>query len=106
MATASKKLFQENILVSDDEVAQLCDFGLVCLAEWTGSGFTSTSPYGGTIRFKAPELYKSETNKKPKPTRSSDIYSLGCVTYQVGLLCLTHGRATYADLFMIGNLTI
>jgi serine/threonine protein kinase len=81
---------QHNVLISDDGVGQLCDFGLVSLAETQGpTGLTTTSPYGGTARYKAPELVPSRDNRDPKPNYASDIYAFGCITYEVRLVTLS-----------------
>lgn len=42
---------QTNVLIDDNHVARLCDFGLVRLDDWQGpAGMTTTSPYTGTER--------------------------------------------------------
>jgi serine/threonine protein kinase len=75
---------QTNVLVDDDGVAKLCDFGLVKLHDWEGvHGMTTTSPYAGTTRYKAPELFISNRNRWPEATLEADIYSLGCMMVEV-----------------------
>jgi serine/threonine protein kinase len=77
-------LWQANVLVGDDGVAKLCDFGLVRLAEWEGpAGMTTTSVYTGTERYKAPELFISSENRHPLASFEGDIYSLGCIMLEV-----------------------
>ena len=74
-----------NILIGDDGVAGIGDFGLS-----KGTSYTELTRAGqvvGTIDYLAPELVRGE-----KATRASDIYALGCVMYE----CLT-GRAPFAD---------
>lgn len=79
------------MLISDERRGQLCDFGLVSLAEWHGpAGMTTTSPYGGTERYKAHELFPSAANPDPKPSLGSDVYALGCVAYEVRELHQLH----------------
>lgn len=69
-----------NVLVDGNGVAKLCDFGLVRLAGWgVATGLTTTSPYTGTARYKAPELFMTIENRFPVATFEGDIYSLGCI---------------------------
>ena len=74
-----------NILIDDDGVAAVGDFGLT-----KGASYTELTKLGqviGTVDYLAPELVTGES-----ATRASDIYALGCVTYE----CLT-GRTPFAD---------
>jgi serine/threonine-protein kinase len=75
----------QNILIDADGVAAIGDFGLS-----KGTSYTELTRAGqvvGTIDYLAPELVKGE-----KATPASDIYALGCVTYE----CLT-GAPPFAD---------
>ncbi|KAG6832753.1 hypothetical protein H0H93_013464 [Arthromyces matolae] len=38
---------------------------------------------GSSTRWQAPELYEAKGNEMPRDTRESDVYALGCVSYQV-----------------------
>ncbi|KAJ7878116.1 kinase-like domain-containing protein, partial [Mycena olivaceomarginata] len=71
-----------NILVKDDGVCCLADFGIAVFAEmhvsWT---ISSTSSIRGAVRWLAPELLDPE--HKPKPSTTRDVYSLGCTIYEV-----------------------
>lgn len=70
-------------------VAKLCDFGLARLLEWEGpAGMTTTSPYGGTMLYKAYELFKSRENPYPLPSFASDVYALGCVILEASTFFL------------------
>lgn len=74
-----------NILIDDRGVASVGDFGLA-----KGESYTALTRMGqviGTIDYLAPELVKGES-----ATPGSDIYALGCVTYE----CLT-GRPPFAS---------
>ena len=74
-----------NILIDDAGVAAVGDFGLT-----KGASYTELTRLGqviGTIDYLAPELVKGES-----ATRASDIYALGCVTYE----CLT-GRTPFSN---------
>jgi len=77
----------DNILVDDNGHARLCDFGMARLLEGTNTG-SSTGGHG-TIRWMAPELFvldEVEENNltfAPKPTTASDIYSFGCVCFEL-----------------------
>ncbi|PVG01332.1 kinase-like protein [Serendipita vermifera] len=67
-----------NILITEDGVPQVCDFGLTRIFLQEGSsGLTTTSPHGGTERYLAPELL--DTNDTCFPTLETDVYALGCV---------------------------
>jgi serine/threonine protein kinase len=74
-----------NILIDEDGVAAIGDFGLSKGASYTE--LTRTGHVIGTVDYLAPELVKGE-----KATDASDIYALGCVTYE----CLT-GQPPFAD---------
>jgi serine/threonine protein kinase len=76
---------QSNVLIDDNEVARLCDFGLVRLEDWAGhSGTTTTTEYRGTVRYRAPELFPSRDNRySPIATYAGDIYALGGVMLEV-----------------------
>ncbi|KAF8162035.1 kinase-like domain-containing protein [Mycena galopus ATCC 62051] len=71
-----------NILVKDDGVCCLADFGIAVLAEmhvsWT---ISSTTSIQGAVRWLAPELLDPE--HRPKPSTTRDIYSLGCTIYEI-----------------------
>jgi serine/threonine protein kinase len=84
LASLKLRSWQTNILVDDDGVAKLCDFGLARLADWQGpAGLTTTSPYTGTARYKAPELFMTIENRFPVATFEGDIYSLGGILLEV-----------------------
>ncbi|KAF9448430.1 kinase-like protein [Macrolepiota fuliginosa MF-IS2] len=76
-----------NILVSSDGSACLADFGLSSMVDaqilrWTS--LDTMTQTGGTVRWEAPELMdEQDDGSSPKPTFSSDIYSLACVMYEV-----------------------
>jgi serine/threonine protein kinase len=81
---------QENLLVADDGTALLSDIGSSSL---TDDGLHChephllklTSTHWSALRYRPKELWASKENPSPKPTRSSDVYALGCVTYEVKL---------------------
>ncbi|KZV78773.1 kinase-like protein, partial [Exidia glandulosa HHB12029] len=63
-----------NVLVSDDGVARLCDFGLSRLLE--NSQSTRQTGAKGTLRWMAPELVLEDDARH---TYSSDIWACGCL---------------------------
>src|SRR5229473_6626828 len=64
----------ENMLLGSNNEVLLSDFGLVLIAQSTGS--RSTQEMGGTVAYMAPEQLQG----KPRP--ASDQYSLGVVVYE------------------------
>ncbi len=64
----------ENMLLGRNNEVLLSDFGLVLIAQSTGS--RSTQEMGGTVAYMAPEQLQG----KPRP--ASDHYSLGVVVYE------------------------
>ncbi|KZP16958.1 kinase-like protein [Athelia psychrophila] len=70
----------ENILVSDAGCAQIADFGFALIPEL--EGFTTFADRN--VRHSAPELLPlSNVDIATKPTRQSDIYSLGILLLQI-----------------------
>jgi serine/threonine protein kinase len=70
----------DNILVSDDLHAQICDFGLAKLFEES----TASSLKGaGSLRWKSPEIADGE----PK-TIESDVYAFGMTIVEVAEVSL------------------
>ncbi|KAG1728736.1 kinase-like protein [Suillus paluster] len=83
-----------NVLISSDGRAHLSDFGLsVIVVEFVGTSYF-TSALSGTVRWTAPELLAipEEDSATIIPTSQSDIYSFGCIMFQV----LT-GKAPYSE---------
>ncbi len=64
----------ENMLLGPNNQVLLSDFGLVLIAQSTGS--RSTKEMGGTVPYMAPEQLQG----RPRPT--SDQYALGIVVYE------------------------
>lgn len=74
-----------NVLISSDGRAHLSDFGLSVIAvEFVGMSYF-TSALNGTVRWIAPELLAlpEEEGAITIPTPNSDIYSFGCILFQV-----------------------
>ena len=73
---------QPNVLIDGDGHARLADFGLALLAIQTA---TESSLASGTARYMAPELHRPEQYglNHSRPTKASDIYSLGCLICEV-----------------------
>ncbi|KAF9003246.1 kinase-like domain-containing protein [Cyathus striatus] len=72
-----------NVLISDNGVACLADFGLSSIINahsliWTS--IESTVSNAGTIRWQAPELLDEESVGS---TKESDVYAFACVCYEV-----------------------
>ena len=74
---------QLNILINKDGRACLADFGLTrVIAEFTSSGPDKSS---GTLMWMSPEVLWPEKfgYRNARPTKESDVYSLGMVIYEV-----------------------
>ncbi|PVF95333.1 kinase-like protein [Serendipita vermifera] len=66
-----------NVLIDNETRARLCDFGLVVVLADTSTGWTTTSSYAGTLRYRAPELLN--VDGPVVCTFKGDIYALGCL---------------------------
>ncbi|KAJ3563209.1 hypothetical protein NP233_g9086 [Leucocoprinus birnbaumii] len=66
-----------NVLVSEKHQALLADFGIsrVC-----NSVMSASEDLGGTVRWMAPELLTVDPSR---PTMATDIWSFGCVCYEM-----------------------
>ena len=80
---------QTNIVIDANFHARLTDYGLTAIVSDpnTVEPGSTTSPSVGTVRYMSPELLNpggfemSDSN----PTKESDIYAFGVVTYQVSV---------------------
>ncbi|WP_030478601.1 serine/threonine-protein kinase [Lentzea albidocapillata] len=70
-----------NVLLDDDEIPRLADFGLVSMAG--GAGLTRTGQVVGTAAYLAPEQVRGQ-----EVTAAADVYALGLVLLE----CLTGHR--------------
>ena len=66
-----------NVILTSEGHAYLTDFGLAKRAE-TAAGLTGADQLLGTVDYVAPELIEGS-----EPDARSDIYSLGCVLYEM-----------------------
>jgi len=64
-----------NVLLDDDGVAALTDFGLARAHDWTR--ITHADQLLGTPHYLAPELIEGA-----EATQASDVYALGCLLYE------------------------
>ncbi len=75
-------VLQANIMVNDEHVAQLADFGQSTVGDGTVNGSMSNS--AGHPRWLAPELMFPEIfNGSGKSTRESDVYAFGMTALEV-----------------------
>ncbi|KAJ3568705.1 hypothetical protein NP233_g5540 [Leucocoprinus birnbaumii] len=77
------KGIQNNVLVSDAKRALITDFGnshIASASQPATEGIT-TSPIAYTARWAAPELLVATQNLRPR--RPCDIWSLGCLCYEI-----------------------
>ncbi|KAJ6514406.1 kinase-like domain-containing protein [Mycena vitilis] len=63
-----------NVLVDDDGHSRLADFGLAVVTDATRG---TTSTFGGSVRWMAPELLDGSECKRP--TTASDVYAFSCL---------------------------
>ena len=89
---------QANILISNDLVAQLADFGLSSLVDDVMHEFphvlsadTTTANRGGAVRWLAPELLGDGDDDAPRMrlSKETDIYSYAMVIIEVGFSFLS-----------------
>ncbi|KAF8340608.1 kinase-like domain-containing protein [Cantharellus anzutake] len=68
----------DNVLISDEGAAQLCDFGMSrVMNELSRVAQTTSTPLGYTIRYSSYEVIVEE-----KKTEFSDVYAFGCTSIQ------------------------
>jgi serine/threonine protein kinase len=83
------RFYQDNVLVSDDGVALINDFGMSRILNVRGF----TTRILRNIRFNAPELMPiSEQPTDIHPTFESDIFSLGMLFLQVFFILFLYDR--------------
>ncbi|PVG01086.1 kinase-like protein [Serendipita vermifera] len=80
-----------NILITEDGIGQICDFGLVRLLQDMHTSTTTTTAYIGTTRYLAYELIPNMGDALP--TTATDIYTLGCLGME-----FIYRRAPHHDL--------
>ncbi|KAF8527090.1 kinase-like domain-containing protein [Gautieria morchelliformis] len=80
----------ENILISDSGDALLADFGLARLVDKIAALTATTTTFGGSVRFMAPELLlppntesDRDGGKEVVRTTRSDVYAFGCLILQI-----------------------
>jgi len=79
-------IVKANVLIDETRRARLADFGLLTIMSDTSSLVSSTSfTQGGSCRWMSPELLDPESFgfKDGCPTKHSDCYALGMLTYEV-----------------------
>ncbi|KDN47941.1 hypothetical protein RSAG8_03361, partial [Rhizoctonia solani AG-8 WAC10335] len=79
----------DNIVVSDDGLVQLTDFGSAIFLHFSALCFTQTAHTKSTLRYMAPELLIGERDHCSTQT---DIYALG-----ITILHIMSGELPYAD---------
>jgi serine/threonine-protein kinase len=67
-----------NVMLTDDDTAKIADFGIARFTDQAGAGLTSTGKILGTAGYLAPER---ALGRPAQP--ASDVYSLGCVLYEL-----------------------
>lgn len=77
-----------NILITPDLRACLADFGLCTVLQEAECTPTESSARFGALRWQAPEVLRYEDSMQLSGIKrlSSDIYSFGCVCYEVPFL--------------------
>ncbi|KAG2359809.1 kinase-like domain-containing protein [Suillus spraguei] len=76
-----------NVLMDESGRACLADYGLALIVASSTDMQTSTTQSVGSssaARWAAPELFSSDEDEtEVQPTKSSDVYSLGCIMLQI-----------------------
>ncbi|PVF99438.1 kinase-like protein [Serendipita vermifera] len=72
-----------NILIDDQKRPRICDFGLSHMIDQANTGLTTTTPHMATLRYTAHEIISREDDEGFSPSTASDVFSLGCVIYEV-----------------------
>lgn len=71
-----------NILVDSHGCLRLADFGLsMILAEAANATFNSC--HAGNVRWMPPEALQADEEGYERPTKAWDVYSYGCVAFQI-----------------------
>jgi serine/threonine protein kinase len=65
------------VLIDGEGRASICDFGLSIILDGGPTGYTSSN-FGGSLRFLAPELLDENTR-----TVQTDIYAYACTCIEV-----------------------
>lgn len=78
MRVVHRELKPANVLIDDDGVARICDFGLAGPIGWQGTNQIVATAQSQTIDgYTAPELLSTHDTAEPVVAFSSDIYALG-----------------------------
>ncbi|KAH0582257.1 hypothetical protein H2248_011898 [Termitomyces sp. 'cryptogamus'] len=80
-----------NILVDDEGIARVADFGISSIFDPQILSLTSHSgaaSRGGTIRWQAPELFDMQNDTVVKNSKKSDVYAWACVCYEIFTGCI------------------
>ena len=75
---------QRNVLVNDNGVAQLCDFGFTRLKYETTPKSIADVAHVGSLRYLAPELFIQPS--RCRTTQATDVYSCSMTMLQLGTL--------------------
>ncbi|KIM37613.1 hypothetical protein M413DRAFT_448407 [Hebeloma cylindrosporum] len=80
-----------NVLITDEGRAVLCDFGLSQVVEDLGrpTGFTLSNPDTGPVRWQAPEFLEGEVEPA---TLASDVWSFGCTAFELLTSTMPYGH--------------
>ena len=75
-----RDLKRANVLLTDGGVPKVCDFGLACVSEDSGSQAISMTAARGTPTHMAPELIASG---RVAVSNKVDVYSFGCMAWSL-----------------------
>jgi serine/threonine protein kinase len=103
----SSHSFQNNVLVDGNGRARIADYGLLT----TCSDLSGTSYIRSNVRWAAPELFEVpelDTDEACEPKLESDIYSFGCIIYQVCQRRIFCGRVVLICIrfYQVGSRTL
>jgi len=85
-----RDLKTENILITQNMIPKISDFGLSLILDDNSSGPTSQI---GTMQYMAPEIFKGEKHGQP-----IDVYSMGVILFELFSGCKPYANLSYLEI--------